>query len=284
MNSGTLLTCIIPFTDIDVLKKNMLTALLSKDERIQTIFVHDSKDKLSPTNLSLLLSVSNNCEYLHGEFGSPGFARNRGLRASKGEWVTFWDSDDFAFQNKVLEVVSRSSANVIVGKFRVAHQSPFPESTAQKNDMGGLVANPGIWRIIIRRKLIKEPMFSDHKLGEDILFLIKNRIFENSLEFNEEVFYEYRISPSQSTQNLEKVPNLQQFLIELVKCLDSSAPHNEIVYSIFWRQAISLVRLSKLRKSLFVLNLFVRLLSTLSIREMAKLLLSIRLALRKGAI
>ena len=284
MNSGTLLTCIIPFTDLEVLSTNLLTALSNKDERIQTIFVHDAKTELSSTDINSLLSVSENCEYLHGDFGSPGMARNRGLQESNGEWVTFWDSDDFAFQNKVLEVVSRSNANVIVGKFQVAHQGPLPESIAQKNDMGGLVANPGIWRIIIRRKLIKELMFSDLKLGEDILFLIKNRVFENSLEFNEEVFYEYRISPSQSTQNLEKVPNLQQFLIELVKFLDSSAPHNEIVYSILWRQAISLLRLSKLRKSLFVLNLFVRLLSTLSTREIAKLLLSIRFALRKGAI
>lgn len=64
--------------------------------------------KNSPLNITLLQAEKNS---------GPGNARNMGIEAAKGEWITFVDNDDWVstdFLEKVDEVIEREKVNCVI--------------------------------------------------------------------------------------------------------------------------------------------------------------------------
>lgn len=64
--------------------------------------------KASPLNITLLQSEKNS---------GPGYARNMGIEAAKGEWITFVDNDDWVdtrFLEKVDEVIECEKVNCVI--------------------------------------------------------------------------------------------------------------------------------------------------------------------------
>ena len=64
--------------------------------------------KTSPLNITLLQADKNS---------GPGNARNMGIEAAKGDWITFVDNDDWVstdFLEKVDEVIEREDINCVM--------------------------------------------------------------------------------------------------------------------------------------------------------------------------
>lgn len=64
--------------------------------------------KTSPLNITLLQAEKNS---------GPGNARNMGIEAAKGEWITFVDNDDWVstdFLEKVDKVIEREKVNCVI--------------------------------------------------------------------------------------------------------------------------------------------------------------------------
>lgn len=90
------LTIISPFHNSEEKCKRLLSTLLNiDDEGVEVIFVDDgSTDNTLPMLSEFKGSCQNNVSIITQDNKGPGGARNTGLKAAKGKYVWFVDSDD----------------------------------------------------------------------------------------------------------------------------------------------------------------------------------------------
>lgn len=220
-----LVTAIIPFHEPRKFLSNFgiwRDKLEKVEDRFQLVLVWDRKNNVDfdVNELKAAFSEITNLNFVEGNFGGPGLARNAGLREALGEWVVFWDSDDVPEPEKTLECISVSKeerVDFIVTQFEVIrgdipNGSSVSEEVQERKLNGSWYAQGlGIWRIIFKRKAIGSIQFPDIRMGEDLIFFIRVFRFECKYIFLNKTTYYYRIdSEGQLTGNrsliLEEAP------------------------------------------------------------------------------
>lgn len=145
---------------------------------------------------------------ISGKFGSPGVARNKGLRSSQSTFVAFWDVDDEPNMGEVSSLVrdmQLNGADVGVGNWAFLDQPDCPVGT----DVLSVGRSPGMWRFVFRREFIEGILFSDLKWGEDQLFVAEVLARTPKIITSERTTYFYRKnSPNGLTSNHSNVKDL----------------------------------------------------------------------------
>lgn len=243
-----LLSCIVPFRDYIVLCDNLLKSLGNFTERVEVVLVHDTKSSLENAQIDFLKAMQADVKYVWGDYKSAAKARNQGIANASGEWIIFWDSDDYGYTDECLDVIKGAgSYEVLICGFKVTESKlgKVNHFLPGRPGLRQVVLTPGIWRHIFRRKLIAETLFHDIPLGEDILFLIECGAYENQILFSETVVYEYRLSEYQSTRNMNLTIELKRFLDKLTQVLHLQQPISVVPYGIYIRQTLALIARSK---------------------------------------
>jgi glycosyltransferase involved in cell wall biosynthesis len=286
INNKVLLSVIVPFQDLGILKENLLSSFRRETTEIELILVHDSKSRLSEQEVYRLKKGIHNTHYVHGEFNSPGLARNKGLELASGDWIIFWDSDDFAYPTKVLDVLDSKREDVVVANFKSVNRSNSVRRAEVESQVEPkqIAINPGLWRFIFPSKIANSCRFRELKLGEDIIFLIECGAFDIGHVFVQDIIYEYRITPVQSTKNMDIELHLQKFIQELAKVIVSSNSKSKYPYAIFWRQVLSLLRYSKGRKLFFIFDTSFYIFRILESSRKVLFMRSILLSLGRGVV
>ena len=195
-----MLSAIVPVksstVDLTYLKDLILNL---SDYAIELIVVEDLECENRNQSLEriLLAGPVNQIRYLCGHFGSPGTARNAGLKIAKGDWITFWDCDDQPRVTQILDAIKNATHNteILIGQFLVKNQ----ESGEVNQEVGKYLAfddiaiNPGLWRMVFRKKIISRLRFSEFRMGEDQLFISHLDISTKVVQFVPAIFYEYTI-------------------------------------------------------------------------------------------
>ena len=91
---------------------------------IQLILVIDLK-KIEEFGLEALKKAFGpNLKVVVGEYGSPGIARNAGLRLATAEWVVFWDCDDAPIEENIFELILSvgDEYDAVIGSYVVVDQ------------------------------------------------------------------------------------------------------------------------------------------------------------------
>lgn len=148
---------------------------------IQLILVIDLK-KIEEFGLDeFKKAFGSNLQVVVGEYGSPGIARNAGLRLAKAEWIVFWDCDDAPIEENIFELILSvgDDYDAVIGSYVVVDQKSMKviRTTRAFSDID-FFTGVGLWRMIFRRKAISGTTFSEIEWGEDSLFLVDLGLFD----------------------------------------------------------------------------------------------------------
>jgi len=163
---------------------------------IQVILIHDEGDDQTGIELEEFLTTLDRKPILQtGRFGSPGGARNQGMKHAIGQWTIFWDSDDVPILSETLKLIqkSRESDQVLIGQYQeILYRRAGKERSVTKADnYFSLSTNLGMWRMIFRSEILKHKEFPELSMAEDLSFLVAMNMSPKYMRYFHEIIYNY---------------------------------------------------------------------------------------------
>ena len=159
--------------------------------------------KTSPLNITLLQADKNS---------GPGNARNMGIEAAKGDWITFVDNDDWVstdFLEKVDEVIEREDINCVIydyntwldGSIGIA-RSMYINQPGKKTVSECLISvrNHTVGKVY-KRELCKNVRYPKIRRCEDVAFVCQAIAACGNAYYINEPFYFYRMRPTSLSNN-----------------------------------------------------------------------------------
>lgn len=211
---------------------------------------------------------------IHKENGGVSSARNVGLKAATGEYISFVDSDDY-MNESYMECISLFDENIDLITFDYEDDLGnkksinIKKSIVLKNELLEKIFpwNGSIWNRIYRKSIISKYnlKFDENiKYGEDLIFLINyiNKI-ENKIMYISKNFYHYSYNPNSATNS--KNTDLEYFdtvnlAFNKIKNKSNSLINSYILYLIdlFSKEYMSSKynSINKCLKSVFVYRTF----------------------------
>jgi glycosyltransferase involved in cell wall biosynthesis len=250
------LSVIVPITRmsgrLENLKKVIERILISN---VQVVLIHDYQDADTSTELAFFKSLNptSNLVLTEGRFGSPGIARNAGLKEASGKYITFWDSDDKPQVDEYLQFADRTlNANFDLGVsgFSIENKNgEFREfeiaSKELASELRSIAMRPGLWRFIFSRRIIDNLHFTDSKMGEDQVFIVKAILAAKRTFVFRECTYQYLTgTENQLTQNKVNIRFILQSLKDISKIdlKDLDRNKKKFVVLIYWKMFLTLVK------------------------------------------
>ena len=230
INKSVEMTTIIPIHNmegkLDNLKRTLNhTCYLN----IEVILVEDGCSDNTHEELSAIvknLPDKSNISCYKVSFNNPGESRNFALEKAKGEWITFWDSDDLPCPEKYLELIDNLGGkyNVIIGQYKIYDFKKL-KILYQSNEKNLLqvAINPGLWRMIFHRNILQVVRFPALSMAEDQNFICKLNLQSEQYVISEDMAYTYIINfPNQLTKNRSKLEDLLKAILNSLETLEKN--------------------------------------------------------------
>ena len=220
---------------------------------IEIVIVHDEQDSHTGDELKDIVTSVNSelISLITKSLFSPGKARNLGIEITTGEWICFWDSDDYPIAENFLEMViqaKQSDHKIAAGKFRQLRGDVRKVYGNAESEVGRM---PGIWRFAFKKESINGRTFPKYRMGEDQVFLAKILISEQGYFKYEGIVYEYRCeNPGQLTKNREAISDLEFAIMDMLEIFASSQVGTRVVPTFLSRQILTLLKSGKPRLKL----------------------------------
>jgi len=135
---------------------------------------------------------------------SPGAGRNMGLELSSSTFIVFWDDDDEPILEKLQERLQEMNSNTVcVFQFIRAEilESKSRMTMSNTSSITELIVDPGLWRIIFPRDVIRNYRFTHVRIGEDLLFLLDVLEAKLELVFSPTPIYIYQVGQNSITSH-----------------------------------------------------------------------------------
>lgn len=284
------LTFIVPFYNVEKYIGACLDSLYAQDipeEEFEVICVDDC----SPDNSKCIVqeyqkSHANLVLIEHNENKCLGGARNTGIRAAKGQYIWFIDSDDMIKSHcmkHLLSICIASELDVLLFNFEkvdingrfikseiVFHNSMILKGLDYANEVmkGALIYNLGfVWRMILKTSYLRERnlLFPEHVFWEDTVFMPKALLYAEKVSSLEECYYQYRTNPASVSGTFQK-----QYRADLVYQFAFVAGYDLLLFANELRIKDKELAESLHKKSLNYINSFIISILRATHREQAK--------------
>ena len=232
------------------------SVLIQTCQDFELIVVDDASTDQTAAILQQSMAADPRIRIILNERNSgPGAARNRGINASRGQWIAFLDSDDWYEPErleKLLGEAERDGAKLVADNqyfVQANAEQPFyllrPRTTSYSQrltpqnlldgDRWGRMTNLGLLKPILNRKFFEASDIrfdEDSTAGEDFYFLLKCMERARYVLFVTEPLYNYQIRNG----SLSNSPSLDT-MISILKM------HNRCVEQLQDRVGTSMLKL-----------------------------------------
>ena len=185
-----LVSIIIPVYNCGGFLPRCVNSLLNQTyPALEIILVDDGSTDETPAICDQLAGLDGRITALHRENGGVSSARNAGIAAAKGDYITFTDADDYVDPDHIanlLSMLKRLDCDVAVCGFKSEHEdrctppaafSGERKETTYSHDsavcelLAGGAVGGYVWNKLYRRELLEGVEFRrDRKILEDLLF------------------------------------------------------------------------------------------------------------------
>lgn len=215
------ISVIIPFYNLQAYVQACLQSVLSAFQRSSQNFELEvlCVDDGSADSTGVLLdewrlrldsqSPKLTARIIHQANGGEGCARNAGLKAASGEWVTYLDGDDVWLSNMLVEaiplLVKHDEADIVNLRFApVEENSELPAEDAgtemavhdlSRNIPDGIVLKVGVYPTFFKRRTFSDLEFSGLPLGADRLYVAQCLVRARQVVISNAIVHAYRVRP-----------------------------------------------------------------------------------------
>lgn len=203
---------------------------------LELILVDDGSTDDTPAICDRLAKADDRICVIHKENGGVSSARNAGIKAMRGEFVSFIDGDDRiepTLLADAVEAMQRKNADIFMYEYIVNSPKGSKQHTVDPNAYGTIDTeqtlihtvtpnNRFLWSKVFRSKLVEQTRFrEDITMGEDTLFACQLIARSGKTVYTKTPYYHYEIrenSAVTSSFRMKKLSGLTAYAEQLRLC------------------------------------------------------------------
>ena len=216
-----LISVIIPVYKVEEYLDKCVSSVIEQTyKNLEIILVDDGSPDNCPKMCDDWAKKDNRIKVIHKKNGGVSSARNIGIKESKGEWITFIDSDDWIDENfikKLYQVSLNNKSDVVISSYYRVTNDKYEKINTSVNILNfnnyeylikALNPQTGYgfchMRIIKKEKINNFYFDEELKVTEDALFNIKLAKNIKNVSFLGEPLYYYRINNQSVVKKYDK--------------------------------------------------------------------------------
>ena len=243
MENSVFFSIIVPVYKVEQYLSKCVESVLSQSfGDFELILVDDGSPDRCPQMCDSYAQTDSRVVVIHKENGGASTARNAGLRAARGKYISFLDSDDFWVRDTVLEdlqklLTERQADVAVIKTVRYYQESDtfsekfnrFTEADFSADDyetrllelIVAQVYRANAWNKVFSRSLMDRTdlFFTEGVIAEDVDWAARLCIAARSICVLPEVAHGYRIGRAGSVTSSLKMKNLIDSTMGIEHCI-----------------------------------------------------------------
>lgn len=222
MTSGLKISFIVPVYNAEEYIEKCVNSIVNQTYKdIEVILVNDGSTDAGENKIQKIIDKHSNVRLINQDNGGPSKARNQGIRAATGYYISFVDADDRIDKDFALKMVNASrkgKCDLVISNYieenrlgtinvdifkEYGSEIELGVDTCMKETLSG----PGglVWGKLFKRSIIEEHCIQfdeSHKMCEDLLFAVDFTIhIEKSAKCSECLYLHNKRNENSITAN-----------------------------------------------------------------------------------
>lgn len=226
------ISVIVPVYNVAEYLPQCVESILNQDySNLEVILIDDGSTDNSGRICDLLAAQDGRIRVIHQKNGGAAAAKNAGLRAATGGYLTFVDSDDYLEPNVyryMVDTLNASDADAAEFSFRFVFRSHSEDHAFPQENV--IVDGPSylkcylqdwvcalLWNKLYKRSLFEGVFFEEGHKIDDEYFTYQGMMKAKRIVRDNRVIYNYR---QRASSVMQSPASKHQILLDRVDCLN----------------------------------------------------------------